>query len=81
MQSASRDGVLIYQGDRVASLEEISHTHWVREEMAYVPDFIVLDEQGEVKEIWFESDEREMENKDKRNASYEKEKEKTEYRV
>ena len=50
--------MLIYQGDKVASLEEISHTHWVREELAYVPDFIVLDEKGEVTEIWFENNEK-----------------------
>ena len=58
LETASREGALIYQGDKVASLEEISHTHWVREELAYVPDFIVLDEKGEVTEIWFENNEK-----------------------
>ncbi len=58
LETASKEGVLIYQGDKVASLEEISHTRWVREELAYVPDFIVLDEKGKVREIWFENSEK-----------------------
>lgn len=56
LEEASKNGVLIYQGSKQVSPEDISHTHWVREEMAYVPDFIVMDEAGELKEIWYGSD-------------------------
>lgn len=53
LKEASRNGVLIYQGSEQVSPEDIAHTHWVREDMAYVPDFIVMDEAGELKEIWY----------------------------
>ena len=53
LEKASREGVLLYQGESLATPNEIVNTLWVREEMAYVPDFIVLDEAGKVTEIWY----------------------------
>ncbi|MBQ9991219.1 MAG: hypothetical protein IJP31_09825 [Lachnospiraceae bacterium] len=53
LEAAANDGVLIYQGDKEVSAEDISRMVWVREEMAYIPDFIVLDETGHLKEIWY----------------------------
>lgn len=55
LKEASEKGVLIYQGSEQVSPEDIAATHWVREDMAYVPDFIVMDETGELKEIWYGS--------------------------
>lgn len=54
LEAAASEGVLIYQGDKEVSAEDIAHMVWVREEMAYIPDFIVLDEAGQLKEIWYE---------------------------
>ena len=58
LEEASREGVLIYRGEKLSSPEEIAATHWVREEMAYVPEFIVLDENGKLKEVWYGNDKR-----------------------
>lgn len=53
LEKASEDGVLIYKEDKLVSPEEIVNVPWVREEMSYVPDFIVVDEEGKLKEIWY----------------------------
>lgn len=56
LEVAASEGVLIYQGDKPVSPQDIVHTVWVREEMAYIPDFIVMDEKGQLKEIWYGND-------------------------
>ena len=56
LEAAANSGVLIYQGEKEVSAQDIAHMVWVREEMAYIPDFIVLDEDGRLKEIWYEDD-------------------------
>lgn len=53
LEKASKEGVLIYKEDKLSSPQEIVNTLWVHEEMSYVPDFIVVDEDGKVKEIWY----------------------------
>jgi hypothetical protein len=53
LEKVSKEGVLIYQGDRLSSPEEVACTTMVREDNPYVPDFIVLDETGQLKEIWY----------------------------
>ena len=53
LEAAASEGVLIYQGEQPASPQDIAHTLWVREEMAYIPEFIVMDEAGQLKEIWY----------------------------
>ncbi|MDD7050332.1 MAG: hypothetical protein PUI41_05365 [Lachnospiraceae bacterium] len=53
LEAAASEGVLIYQGEQPASPQDIAHTIWVREEMAYIPEFIVMDEEGQLKEIWY----------------------------
>jgi len=50
---ASKRGVLIYYGDRLTSLEELSYLQWACEEHICTPEFIVKDENGEVTEIWY----------------------------
>ncbi len=46
-------GVLIYQGDKLATPDDIAFVQWVNEDVNYYPEFIVKDEFGEVKEIWY----------------------------
>lgn len=48
-----KKGVLIYQGDKLATPEDIAFVQWVNEDINYYPEFIVKDEFGEVKEIWY----------------------------
>ncbi|MGN0307002.1 MAG: hypothetical protein ACI4DN_02175 [Lachnospiraceae bacterium] len=55
LKAAAEEGVLIYQGDKEVSVADIAHTAWVKEDMAYIPDFIVVDEKGRLKEIWYEN--------------------------
>lgn len=53
LKAASDQGVLIYQGGKLASPEDIAYSLCVREKMAYMPEFIVMDEEGRLKEIWY----------------------------
>lgn len=46
-------GVVLYQGTREASIEEILQVQRVYEEARYMPDFIVKNDSGEIKEIWY----------------------------
>ncbi len=53
LEAAKNQGVLIYQGNRLATPAEIACTQWVNEEINYLPEFIVKNELGDLKEIWF----------------------------
>lgn len=46
-------GVVLYQGTREASVEDILRVQRVYEEVRYMPDFIVKNDLGEIKEIWY----------------------------
>lgn len=46
-------GVVLYQGTREASVEDILQVQRVYEEVKYMPDFIVKNDLGEIKEIWY----------------------------
>ena len=41
-------GVLLYQNEK-----QVQPWDLVKEDMDYMPEFIVLDEKGELKEIWY----------------------------
>lgn len=53
LEKASEEGVLIYQEEKLATPTDIVKYSWVREDMPYMPDFIVVDEAGKLKEIWY----------------------------
>lgn len=50
---AAKQGVKIYQGERLATPDDIVRIQCVCEDYNYVPDFIVKDSTGEIKEIWY----------------------------
>ena len=50
---ASEDGVLLYRKEKLVSPTEIVDFSAVREDMFYDLEFIVKDEEGRVKELWF----------------------------
>ena len=53
LEDASKKGILIYKGNRLSTPEEIACVQWVNENETYLPEFIVKNEIGEVKEIWY----------------------------
>ncbi len=53
LEDAKRQGVLIYKGNKLATPEEIAYVQWINEEINYSPEFIVKNEIGDLKEIWF----------------------------
>ena len=50
---ASEEGVLLYKKEKLASPTDIISYSAVREDMFYDLEFIVKDEKGRIKEIWF----------------------------
>jgi len=50
---AAEQGVLIFQGGEPATPDDIVHMQCVYEDYNYVPEFIVKDAAGEIKEIWY----------------------------
>ena len=50
---ASEEGVLLYKKEKLASPTEIIDFSAVHEDMFYDLEFIVKDEKGRVKELWF----------------------------
>lgn len=50
---ASEEGVLLYIKEKLASPTEIMNLSAVREDMFYNLEFIVKDEDGNIKEMWF----------------------------
>lgn len=53
---ASEEGVLLYKKEKLVSPKDIVDFSAVREDMFYNLEFIVKDEKGKVKEIWFGDD-------------------------
>ena len=50
---ASEEGVLLYKKEKLASPTDIVNFSAVREDMLYELEFIVKDENGKLKEMWF----------------------------
>ena len=50
---ASEEGVLLYKKEKLASPTDIVNLSAVREDMFYDLEFIVKDEKGRIKELWF----------------------------
>ena len=53
---ASEEGVLLYKKEKLVSPIDIVNFSAVREDMFYNLEFIVKDDQGKVKEMWFGDD-------------------------
>lgn len=54
LEKASQEGVLLYKKEELASPADIVNFYAVREEMSYNHlEFIVKDEKGKLKEMWF----------------------------
>ncbi len=56
LMKASEEGVLLYKKEKLASPTDIVNFSAVREDMFYNLEFIVKDEKGKVKEMWFGDD-------------------------
>ena len=56
LMKASEEGVLLYKKEKLVSPAEIMDFSAVREDMFYNLEFIVRDEKGKLKEIWFGDD-------------------------
>ena len=50
---ASEEGVLLYKKEKLVSPTDIVNFSAVREDMLYELEFIVKDEKGKLKEMWF----------------------------
>ena len=46
-------GVTIFQNGKPATVQDIVNVQMVYEDYNYVPEFIVKNENGEIKEIWY----------------------------
>lgn len=53
LQKVSEEGVLLYKKEKLVSPREIMECSRVCEDMLYELEFIVVDEAGQLKEIWF----------------------------
>ncbi len=53
LEVAVEQGVMIFQNERPASVSDIIETQMVCEDYNYVPEFIVKNTSGEIKEIWY----------------------------
>lgn len=53
LEKVSKEGVLLYRKDKLVSPREIAEHSKVCEDMLYELEFIVVDETGKLKEIWF----------------------------
>ncbi len=55
LEAISNQGVLLYREERLATPGEIAKEMCVCEDMDYMPEFIVIDEEGRLKEVWYGS--------------------------
>lgn len=53
LEVAVEQGVLLFQGNEPATPEDIINVQIVNEDMKYMPEFIVKNDLGEIKEIWY----------------------------
>ena len=58
LEKASEEGVLLYKKEKLMSPIEIAACSRVREDMLYELEFVVVDQNGKLKEIWFGDSER-----------------------
>ena len=56
LKKASEEGVLLYKKEKPATPDEIAGFSAVREDAFYNLEFIVKDENGTLKEMWFGED-------------------------
>ena len=56
LKKASEEGVLLYKKEKLATPDEIAGAMVVREDSFYNLEFIVKDEKGTLKEMWFGED-------------------------
>ena len=56
LMKASEEGVLLYKKEKLVSPNDIIDFSAVKEDMFYNLEFIVKDEKGKIKEIWFGDD-------------------------
>lgn len=63
LQKVSEEGVLLYKEEKLASPSDIAEVSGVREDAFYNLEFIVKDESGKVKEMWFGNDKRDKADK------------------
>ena len=54
LEKVTEEGVLLYKKEKLVSPREIATCSGVREDMFYELEFVVVDETGKLKEIWFE---------------------------
>lgn len=50
---AMQQGVQIFQGGEPATPDDIARMQCVYEDYNYIPEFVVKDSSGEIKEIWY----------------------------
>lgn len=53
LEVAEEQGIDIYQGGKKVSPEDITNSNYVNEASTYMPEFLVKNESGEIKEIWY----------------------------
>ena len=53
LEIAVEQGVRLFQKEKPATPLEIARVQGVNEECIYMPEFIVKDNTGEIKEIWY----------------------------
>ena len=56
LQRVSEEGVLLYKEEKLASPADIAKVSGVKEDAFYNLEFIVKDDTGKVREMWFGND-------------------------
>ena len=53
LECAAEGGVVLYKGNHLATPGEIAKVQQVNEKQRYIPEFVVKDKDGNLKEIWY----------------------------
>jgi hypothetical protein len=53
LECAADGGVILYRGNHLATPGEIAKVQQVNEKQRYIPEFVVKDKDGNLKEIWY----------------------------
>ena len=53
LEVAVEQGIKLYQGTTEATIEDILRVQRVNDSARYMPEFIVKNDMGEIKEIWY----------------------------
>ena len=56
LEKVSEEGVLLYRKEKLVTPQEIAAGSKVCEDMFYELEFVVVDENGNLKEMWFGDD-------------------------